>query len=77
MVKPGLFGSVMLNAIQVFLPIVHVVLKGPVAVVTVISLPHGAGYLLKPARCHLLNRWKTVNKKQKRIYTSALSVHGE
>lgn len=46
MVKPGLLGSVMLNTIQMFLPVVHVVLKGPVTVVTVVSPPHGAGYVL-------------------------------
>lgn len=54
MIKPGLFSSVMLNPVQMFLPVVHVVLKGPVAVVTVVSLPHGAGYVLKQAKCHLL-----------------------
>lgn len=48
MVKPGLLSSVMLNTIQMFLPIVHVVLKGPVTVVAVVSLPHGASYIFRP-----------------------------
>lgn len=54
MVKPGLFSSVVLYTIQVFLPVMHVVLKGAVTVVTEVSLPHCAGYVLKPARRHLL-----------------------
>lgn len=48
MVKPGLLSSVMLNTIQMFLPVVHVVLKGPVTVVAVISLPHGASFIFRP-----------------------------
>lgn len=48
MVKPGLLSSVMLNTIQMFLPVVHVVLKGAVTVVAVISLPHGARYIFRP-----------------------------
>lgn len=54
-VKPSLLGSVMLNTIQMFFPVVHVVLKGPVTVVTEVSLPHGAGSALKPARRHFRN----------------------
>lgn len=38
-----------------FFPVMHVVLKGPVTVVTVVSPPHGAGYVLQQARGHLLN----------------------
>lgn len=53
-VKPGFLSPVMLNTIQMFLPVMHVVLKGPVTVVTEVSLSHGAGYVLTPARCHLL-----------------------
>lgn len=55
MVKPRLFGSVMLNAIQVFLPVVHVVLKRPVTVVAVVSLPHGAKYIFRPGTRHTLD----------------------
>lgn len=54
MVKPGLLSSVMLNTIQMFLPIVHVVLKGPVTVVAVVSLPHGASYIFRPGMRHTL-----------------------
>lgn len=39
-VEPGLLGSVVLDAVQVLLAVVHVVLEGAVAVVTVIPLPH-------------------------------------
>lgn len=45
MVKPGLFRSVMLNTIQMFFPVVHIVLKGPVTVITVVPLPHGSGVM--------------------------------
>lgn len=45
MVKPGLFSSVMLNTAEMFLPVVHVVLKGSVAVVTVVPLAHVVGVL--------------------------------
>lgn len=76
MVKPGLLSSVMLNTIQMFLPVMHVVLKGPVTVVTVVSLPHGAGYVFKPARCHLLNPSKTVNRKGNN-FTFLLCQHGD
>lgn len=46
MVEPGLFRSVMLNSIQVFFSIVHIVLKRPVAVVTVVPFTHGFTFLL-------------------------------
>lgn len=55
MVKPGLFSSVMLNTIQMFFPVMHVVLKGAVTVVTVVSLPHNAAYVITSVQCHLLN----------------------
>lgn len=42
-VEPSLLGSVMLNTIEVFFPIVHVVLEGSVTIVTEVSLPHGSG----------------------------------
>lgn len=54
-VKPSLLGSVMLNTIQMFFPVVHVVLKGPVTVVTEVSLSHGAGATLQSARRHFRN----------------------
>lgn len=47
MVKPGLLSSVMLNTIQMFLPVMHVVLEGPVTVITVVPLPHGAGQITR------------------------------
>lgn len=53
-VKPGLLSPVMLNTIQMFLPVVHVVLKGPVAVVAVVSLAHGASYIFQPGMRHTL-----------------------
>lgn len=43
MVKPGLFCSVVLNTIEMFFSVVHVVLKRPVTVVAVVPLPHGSG----------------------------------
>lgn len=49
-VKPGLLSSVMLNTVQVFLPVVHVILKGSVTVVAVVPLPHGASYILLKKR---------------------------
>lgn len=55
MIKPGLLSSVMLDTIQMFLPIVHVVLKEPVTVVAVVSLPHGASYLFRPGMRHTLS----------------------
>lgn len=63
MVEPGLLSSVMLNTIQMFLPVVHVVLKGPVAVVAVISLPHGANYIFRPGMRQTLYLWGTEKKK--------------
>lgn len=42
MVKPGLLDYVVLNSIQMFLSVVHVVLEGAVTVVTVVTLPHNA-----------------------------------
>jgi homoserine kinase len=42
MIEPSLLGSVVLNTEEVFFPVVHVVLKGPVTVVAVIPPPHGS-----------------------------------
>lgn len=61
MVKPGLFSSVVLNTIQMFFPVMHVVLKGPVTVITVVSLPHNAAYVFKPVQRHPLNLWKRIH----------------
>lgn len=44
-VKPSFFCSVMLNTIQMLFSVMHVVLKGPVAVVTVVPLPHGQSFV--------------------------------
>lgn len=46
-VEPSLLGSVMLNTVQVFFSVVHVVLEGPVTVVAEVSLPHGEGEILQ------------------------------
>lgn len=40
MVKPGFFGPVMLDTIQMFFPVVHVVLEGPVTVIAEVPPPH-------------------------------------
>lgn len=62
LVKPSLLGSVMLNTIQMFFPVVHVVLKGPVTVVTEVSLPHGGSSMHQPARRHFRNVYKDTGK---------------
>lgn len=49
-VKPSLLGSVMLNTVQVFFSVVHVVLEGSVTVVAEVSLPHGKGEILQPKK---------------------------
>lgn len=59
-VEPGLLGSVMLDAVQVLLAVVHVVLKGAVTVVAIIPLPHVCPAILlntadhKHLTCHTL-----------------------
>lgn len=49
-VEPSLLGSVMLNTVQVFFSVVHVVLEGSVTVVAEVSLPHGSGEILQPRK---------------------------
>lgn len=73
MVKPGLLSSVMLDTIQVFLPVVHVVLKGPVTVVAVVSLPHGPSYMFRTGMCHTLHLWGTEIQ-QKVVSMSGLTA---
>lgn len=73
MVKPGLLSPVMLNTIQMFLPVVHVVLKGPVTVVAVVSLAHGASYIFQPGVCHTLSLWDRKTE-EKELFTSALTA---
>lgn len=64
MVKPGLLSPVMLNTIQMFLPVVHVVLKGPVTVVTEVSLAHGASYIFQPGMRPTLYLCGTENRRK-------------
>lgn len=74
MVVPGFFGSVMLNTVKMFLPVVHVVLKGAVTVVAVVSLPHRADCELKPAGFHFFNHinettMSSVTVNQEKLFT--------
>lgn len=68
MVKPGLLSPVMLNTIQMFLPVVHVVLKGPVTVVAVVSLAHGASYIFQPGMRHTLYLCGTENRRKRAFH---------